>query len=718
MERAAILLVSVALLIAGCEEEPHGRKVSLSAVRREEVGQPLEGRVLLLRVAVAPAISPRESFGLYRPLLKYISRQVGMPVKFLHRRTHAEVNDLIRYRHADMAFVSDYAYVEGQRNFGMQMLVVPIVMKSRTHHAYIIVPKAIDARSLFDLKGKSFAFSDPLSSSGWLFPTFLLNRIGETPESFFGRHLFTYSHDNTVNAVAEELVDAGAVDSLVYEYMLANAPAYRDKTKVIQISSPWANPPVVVHPQIDPILREELRRVFLTMHESEEGREVLAPLMIDRFIRSSDRAYDPLRRMVEELSGVSVAGIGGRAGYVGSRKCKGCHVSEGNSWSETLHSRMMRTMEKDRKIGVVSIASIAPPFPIKDVAYVLGNMRMLLFLKKKDNGFVVIPHQYNLAGASWEPLNVQQWDHFSDSGADKSPAKTGELSWSDRCAGCHTTGYDPNARTFAEASIACESCHGPGARHAESRKRDDIINPAALQGEKANHVCAQCHARGDDTSGKYPFPVGYTPGEDLSKRFVFAEPIKRKNSDLFWGNGMARQHHAQYNELIQSKHFQNGLHCFDCHEVHGFRPTPPSPKTQLMARTERFLLKKRARFICLKCHTTRETEFDTEEGGTAGKIVDRHTHHPPVIMQRVRRGTSGGRHLVELTRMYCGDCHMPREQTGEASYDIRAHTFTIPSPSDTIAYGAPNGCNDCHSTQSAKWAKERIAQWRRERENR
>jgi formate-dependent nitrite reductase cytochrome c552 subunit len=294
----------------------------------------------------------------------------------------------------------------------------------------------------------------------------------------------------------------------------------------------------------------------------------------------------------------------------------------------------------------------------------------------------------------------------------------GELSWNDRCAGCHTTGYDAAARTFAEASIACESCHGPGAAHAESQKRDDIINPATLQGEKANHVCAQCHTRGDDRSGKYPFPIGYTPGDDLSRHFTFAEPVKGKNSDLFWGNGMARRHHAQYNELMQSKHFQNGLHCFDCHEVHGFRSTRPSAKTQLMARTERFLLKKRARFICFKCHTTRETEFDTEESGAAGSVVDQHTHHPPVIMKRVNGGPSGGQHLMELKRMYCGDCHMPREQTGEASYDIRAHTFAIPSPSDTIAYGAPNGCNDCHSTKSAEWATEQIAQWRRERRNR
>jgi formate-dependent nitrite reductase cytochrome c552 subunit len=375
----------------------------------------------------------------------------------------------------------------------------------------------------------------------------------------------------------------------------------------------------------------------------------------------------------------------------------------------------MRTAEQDRKIGVVDVAASRPPFSIKDVAYVLGNMRKLLFLKKGDNGLVVVPHQYNLSAASWEPLNVEQWDHLFGSGADRTPAKADLLSWNDRCAGCHTTGYDPNARTFAEASIACESCHGPGARHAASKKRDDIVNPAALRGEKANHVCGQCHARGNDTSGKYPYPVGFKPGNDLSDYFVLAQPIKGDNSDLFWGNGMARKHHAQYNEFIQSKHFQNGLHCFECHEVHAFRPVPSSPETRLMAQTERFLLKTRARFICFKCHTSRETEFSAEERAAGGKIVDQHTHHPPVITETVHDGKAVSEPRMQLKKMHCGDCHMPREETGAASYDIRAHTFKIPSPTDTIAYGAPNACNDCHSRESAKWAEQWIINWRRER---
>jgi len=297
--RAWITSVLILLILAaGCGEGDQHKKVRLSTGGKSEAALPAKGQKVPLRVAVAPVISPRESFKLYATLLDYVSRKIERPVDFIQRRTYGEINELVRYGHADLAFVCDYAYVEGQRDFGMQILVVPVVMGRETYHSYIIVPKESSARSLYDLLGKAFAFSDPLSSSGWLFPTHLLRRIGERPESFFKRYVFTYSHDNTVKAVAEKLVDGGAVDSLVYEFMLARDPQYGERTKVIQKSSPpWGNPPVVVHPRIDPDLRERLKQVFLTMHEDEEGKKVMAPLMIDRFIPPHDQAYSPVREM-------------------------------------------------------------------------------------------------------------------------------------------------------------------------------------------------------------------------------------------------------------------------------------------------------------------------------------------------------------------------------------------------------------------------------------
>lgn len=90
------------------------------------------------------------------------------------------------------------------------------------------------------MRGKRFAFSDPLSNSGKLYPTYRLSLINETTESFFGldengrnNSFFTYSHDNSIIAVAEQVADGAAVDSLVYEYMRITKPEIISKTKII-----------------------------------------------------------------------------------------------------------------------------------------------------------------------------------------------------------------------------------------------------------------------------------------------------------------------------------------------------------------------------------------------------------------------------------------------------------------------------------------------------
>ena len=292
-----IVLVVLLVLLTACKGEGEYRRVKLFPNGQGEATRPAQAAQVPLRVAVAPVISPRENFKLYGALLDYVSRRIDRPVDFIQRRTYAEINELVRYGRADVAFVCDYAFVEGERDFGMQILVAPVVMGQRWYQSYIIVPNDSAAKTFFDLRERVFAFSDPLSSSGWLYPTDLLRQAGETPESFFKRTVFTSSHDNTIRAVADKLVDGGAVDSLVYEFLLHRDPMFGEKTRVIGVSESWGTPPVVVHPGIDPELRRQLEGIFLTMHEDEAGRRVLDPLMIDGFVPADDRSYDDVRRM-------------------------------------------------------------------------------------------------------------------------------------------------------------------------------------------------------------------------------------------------------------------------------------------------------------------------------------------------------------------------------------------------------------------------------------
>jgi phosphonate transport system substrate-binding protein len=151
--------------------------------------------------------------------------------------------------------------------------------------------------SFDDLRGKVFAFSDPCSNSGCLVPKYMLVRRGETPQSFFGESYYSYSHDNSIRAVAEGMADGAAVDSLIWEYLQETDPTYTARTKIVEKSPPYGIPPVVVHPGLDPELKRQLRQVFLTLHEDQEARSILRTLRIDRFEDGDDAAYDSIRAM-------------------------------------------------------------------------------------------------------------------------------------------------------------------------------------------------------------------------------------------------------------------------------------------------------------------------------------------------------------------------------------------------------------------------------------
>ncbi len=297
-----ITFLAVALL-AGCGQRPQYKKVSL--VPDGEVGpQPIIANGKLpLRVAIAAVISPRGTVQSYQPLLDYLGEKTSRPVELIQRQTYAEINDLIENGSVDLAFVCTGAYVVGQRDFGMELLVAPQVKGRTVYYSYIIVPADSRAESLDDLRGQVFAFSDPMSNTGYLALTYMLQQRGETPDSFFKKFIFTYSHDNSIKAVAEKLVGGAAVDSLVYHFTVEREPEYGQKTRVIEASPPYGIPPVVVHPALNPDLKAQLRSILLHMHEDKRGQEALREVDIDRFVSIDDSAYDSAREVVDAVGG-------------------------------------------------------------------------------------------------------------------------------------------------------------------------------------------------------------------------------------------------------------------------------------------------------------------------------------------------------------------------------------------------------------------------------
>ena len=125
--------------------------------------------------------------------------------------------------------------------------------------------------------------------------TYILARIRETPDSFFGRYVFTRSHDKSIKAVAQGVVDGASVDSLIWEYLNRAKPDVTQKTRIVNVSEPYGIPPLVVRKGLDPGLKHRLRQALVNMADDPEGKKILAGMMIDRFVPGDDRNYDSVR---------------------------------------------------------------------------------------------------------------------------------------------------------------------------------------------------------------------------------------------------------------------------------------------------------------------------------------------------------------------------------------------------------------------------------------
>ena len=238
----------------------------------------------VLRVGVASMITPVSAFKYYQQVVDYLSNKMGMEAEMIHRTTYDEIDLMLEEKQLDVAFICSSPYVINNKKFGAELLVAPLVNGKPFYQSNIIVHRDSDISSFEDLKGKTFAFVDPKSNSGRLFPAYWLAKRNLTSDDFFNKYFFSYSHNKSVEMVAKKKVDGAAVDSIVYAFMAATKSQYALETKIIHQSPEFGIPPVVIPPGLPLFLKEKLRETFLTMHEDKVGKSILDAMRIDRFV--------------------------------------------------------------------------------------------------------------------------------------------------------------------------------------------------------------------------------------------------------------------------------------------------------------------------------------------------------------------------------------------------------------------------------------------------
>jgi len=404
--------------------------------------------------------------------------------------------------------------------------------------------------------------------------------------------------------------------------------------------------------------------------------------------------------------------------YIGAERCSQCHAKEAELWRRSDHALAMQKMDERTVLGDFrdvrfSKNGVTSVFSAKDGKYTVRTEGLDGKLQHFDlaYAFGFFPLQQYLVSfpkgrlqslaLAWDSRAKEQggqrWFHLYPNQKvtpDNPLHWTGRnQTWNYMCAECHSTNlrknYNPAAdsydTTWSEINVSCESCHGPGSNHVtwagahkgsqkEGNNNGLVVHLKPVSGswilQESNpetlhwkgqprtptelETCAPCHSR------RHPITNNHQPGQPFADAYV---PSLLDNG-VYYADGQILEEDYEYGSFLQSKMHRLGVTCSDCHNPHSLK----LPSANLNS-------------VCGGCHLPEK--FNTPQ----------HHHH---------RAQSAG--------AVCANCHMP--QKTYMVVDVRRdHSFRIPRPDFSSAYGTPNACNQCHKDQPVKWASDAVAQW-------
>jgi len=241
-------------------------------------------------------------FTLVSGFLKYLENQMGIPIVPAHRKTYKEILGLLKYGEVDFAWICGYPFISNQKD--LELVSVPIFQGKPYYQSYLIVARSAPYSSWDDLKGKIHAFSDPDSNSGHLVPRYELAKRGGIPEQYFSKFLFTYSHENVVNAVVQGLVDSGSVDGYIWELLNRNKDSLQNQTRIIHRSDYYGFPPIVTRKFYPKEKVEKFRHALEQMKKNPQGRLILEKFGLDGFQQAQPELFESIQsaqRFVDEF---------------------------------------------------------------------------------------------------------------------------------------------------------------------------------------------------------------------------------------------------------------------------------------------------------------------------------------------------------------------------------------------------------------------------------
>jgi len=429
--------------------------------------------------------------------------------------------------------------------------------------------------------------------------------------------------------------------------------------------------------------------------------------------------------------------------YVGSDKCAACHSAIYESWSATLHTKMILDPAKDSKAILADFDKMSPNvisdtkllYKKTDVILTVGwRYRQRYILADPKTGRLVMgAGQWNIAGQG-PTASDAAWQH----------AAAGD-DWLKECAGCHTTGFNlekankfttanykaGKGMPFVELGIGCEACHGPGSEHVVPGKSTKDNIPVNKSEALDAQLCGQCHTRGismDDQSETHQYPLGYTPGGDLREaNWTPAQPTGQDMDSNWWVDGHAKTDRQQYLEWQPSGHAaaldtlkkQGGQDsCVVCHSADAFLASQDKFAQPIKLADAKFSI------TCQTCHDPHNASTQASDGllrdesyqectachnvtsGGARPIKPGDVVHEPMQEMYEGKGAVGVEDIASPHFMakggqpICVSCHMPStaqsaDMIATGNRDIATHDWKIVMPGKAEK-GEPSACSSCH----------------------
>jgi phosphonate transport system substrate-binding protein len=247
----------------------------------------------VLRVSAIPDEAPTELQRKFEPLGDYLRKQTGMAGQFTPVTDDAAVVEGLATNKIDLAWLGGFTYVQARiRSNGG---VVPIVQRAedQVFTSKFIVPLDSPANSLADLKGKTFVFGAPSSTSGSLMPRYFLLQAGIDPERDFKTVAFSGAHDATVAFVAAGRAQAGVLNASVWDKLVESKNPNAAKVRVLATTPTFYDYNWTVRPGLDPALTKKLTDAFLRLDPANPADKAIMDLQrASKFIPTQSSNYD------------------------------------------------------------------------------------------------------------------------------------------------------------------------------------------------------------------------------------------------------------------------------------------------------------------------------------------------------------------------------------------------------------------------------------------